>query len=48
MEQVGERPLVYYFHNFLSDMERRHIISLAAPQVRTGGGKSSISKGACA
>ncbi len=37
MEQVGERPLVYYFHNFLSEMERRHMISLAAPQVGVQG-----------
>ena len=32
---------MYYFHNFLSDMERRHMISLAAPQVRRVLGQQS-------
>jgi len=34
VEKVGERPQVYYFHNFLTDAERQHIIKVAAPQMR--------------
>lgn len=34
MEQVGLHPRVYYYHNFLTEDERAHMIRLAAPQVR--------------
>ncbi|KAG1665545.1 hypothetical protein FOA52_000691 [Chlamydomonas sp. UWO 241] len=34
VERVGERPQVYYFHNFLTDAERQHMIKVAAPQMR--------------
>eukprot|EP00798_Chlamydomonas_sp_ICE-L_P025319 gene25319-10975_t len=34
MEQVGLHPQVYYFHNFLSEMERTHMIRLAAPRLK--------------
>lgn len=34
VEKVGESPQVYYFHNFLTDAERQHMIEIAAPQMR--------------
>eukprot|EP00798_Chlamydomonas_sp_ICE-L_P022227 gene22227-29292_t len=34
VEQVGLHPQVYYFHNFLTEEERSHIIRLAAPMMR--------------
>lgn len=34
VEQVGEHPRVFYYHNFLSPEERAHIIRLAAPLMR--------------
>ncbi|GAX73127.1 hypothetical protein CEUSTIGMA_g580.t1 [Chlamydomonas eustigma] len=34
VEQVGEAPKVYYFHNFLTDTERQHMIKLAVPYMK--------------
>jgi hypothetical protein len=34
--QVGSKPKVYIFHNFLTNAERTHMIRVAAPQVCTG------------
>lgn len=34
VQQVGVKPRVFYFHNFLSDEERAHIIGLAAPKLK--------------
>ncbi|KAG1662060.1 hypothetical protein FOA52_005307 [Chlamydomonas sp. UWO 241] len=34
MEQVGLHPRVYYYHNFLSEAERTHMLRLAAPHMR--------------
>jgi hypothetical protein len=31
--QVGSKPKVYIFHNFLTNAERTHMIRIAAPQV---------------
>lgn len=34
VEQVGAHPQVFYYHNFLSTPELKHVISLAAPQMK--------------
>eukprot|EP00798_Chlamydomonas_sp_ICE-L_P014663 gene14663-20698_t len=34
MEQVGVRPQTLYFHNFLTNAERQHILRLAAPNMK--------------
>mmetsp|Transcript_13665 Transcript_13665/g.39553 ORF Transcript_13665/g.39553 Transcript_13665/m.39553 type:complete len:316 (-) Transcript_13665:271-1218(-) len=34
LQQVGLHPRVYYYHNFLTEDERAHMIALAAPQMR--------------
>jgi len=34
VEQVGIHPRVFYFHNFLSEEERTHMIRLAAPMMK--------------
>ena len=33
VEHVGDAPKVYYFHNFLSEEERAHMIEQAVPYV---------------
>ncbi|KAL6752337.1 prolyl 4-hydroxylase alpha subunit-like protein [Haematococcus lacustris] len=47
VEQVGLHPKVYVFHNFLTPMERAHMVRVAAPQMRRStvvgpGGESVI------
>mmetsp|Transcript_41173 Transcript_41173/g.122947 ORF Transcript_41173/g.122947 Transcript_41173/m.122947 type:complete len:322 (-) Transcript_41173:473-1438(-) len=34
VEKISERPRAFYFHNFLADHERRHLIEVAAPSMR--------------
>lgn len=46
VEQVGLHPQVFYYHNFLTNAEREHMVKIAAPQMKrsqvsddkTGGG----------
>lgn len=41
IQVLSWKPRAFVYHNFLSVSEVRHVLQLAAPQVRTGGGASS-------